>query len=161
MGARHPNWRRVKRHHNYSIEDIAGLFGLHKNTVRKYPAQGLTPIDDRRPALFLGAALADFLRLRRAKNKRPCPPGQIYCLPCRQPTIPAYGEAEYVPLTPTTGNLRGLCPSCAGLIHRRVNLQRLGLATGKLAVTFTDGQLHIDDRTKPTVNCDFERQTTT
>jgi hypothetical protein len=158
MGARHPNWRRVKRHHNYSVEDIARLFGLHKNTVRKYVGQGLAPIDDKRPALFLGGALADFLRARRARAKQPCRPGEVYCLACREPKAPAFGEVEYLPVTPATGNLRGICPDCAGLMHRRVNLQRLVLAKGNLTVTVRDAEPRIDDRSNPTVNCDFGRQ---
>jgi hypothetical protein len=32
MGYRRPNPRRVKLHRNYSVEDIARLFNLHKNT---------------------------------------------------------------------------------------------------------------------------------
>lgn len=32
MGYRHPNPRLVKVHRNYSVEEIARLFGIHKNT---------------------------------------------------------------------------------------------------------------------------------
>ena len=54
MGARHPNPRLVKIHRNYSVEDIARLFDVHKNTVRSWLKQGLAAIDDRRPTLILG-----------------------------------------------------------------------------------------------------------
>jgi Homeodomain-like domain len=43
MGSRHPNPRLVKIHRNYSVEDIARLFGIHKNTVRNWLKQGLRP----------------------------------------------------------------------------------------------------------------------
>lgn len=33
MGKRHLNYRLVKIHHNYSVEEIARLCGKHKNTV--------------------------------------------------------------------------------------------------------------------------------
>ena len=38
MGYRHPNPRLVKGHRNYSVEEIARLFALHKNTVRTRPS---------------------------------------------------------------------------------------------------------------------------
>jgi hypothetical protein len=65
MGARHPNPRLVKIHRNYSVEDIARLFGVHKNTVRSWLKQGLAAIDDRRPTLILGRELMRFLQERR------------------------------------------------------------------------------------------------
>jgi len=54
MRVRHPNPRLVTSHRNYSVEDIARLFGVHKNTVRDWLKLGLAAIDDRRPMLILG-----------------------------------------------------------------------------------------------------------
>ena len=41
MAKRHPNHRQVKIHHNYTVEEIASLFGIHKNTVREWIKAGL------------------------------------------------------------------------------------------------------------------------
>jgi hypothetical protein len=41
MGYRHPNPRLAKIHHSYSVEDLARLFRVHKNTVRSWCKQGL------------------------------------------------------------------------------------------------------------------------
>ena len=35
MAKRHPNHRQVKIHRNYTVEEIASLFGIHKNTVSR------------------------------------------------------------------------------------------------------------------------------
>jgi hypothetical protein len=56
MGKRHPNPRLVKLHRSYTVEQIARLFDIHKNTVRAWVKQGLQPIDGQRPALFHGPA---------------------------------------------------------------------------------------------------------
>jgi hypothetical protein len=155
MGTRHPNPRLVKTHRSYDIREIARLFQLHPNTVRAWQKQGLKPIDDRRPVVFHGAVFVAFLRARRAKAKRPCPPGYIYCLPCHALKQPAGDMADYIPITATTGNLRGICPTCGRLIHRRVKRAKLAAIQGKLEVTFTDAESRIRGTGNPSVNCDF------
>ena len=154
MGTRHPNPRLIKKHRTYDIGEIARLYRMHPNTVRAWPKQGLQPIDNLRPVVFHGAVLAAFLWARRAKAKRPCPPGHIYCLPCRAPKQPAGDVADYIPITATSGDLCGICPTCERLIYRRVNKERLAAIQGKLEVTFTDGALRIEDTAKPSVICD-------
>jgi hypothetical protein len=44
--------------------------------------------------------------------------------------------ADCRPLTPATGNLRGLCPDCDRLIHRVVSLARIDAVRGELEITF-------------------------
>ena len=68
---RHPNYRLVKIHRNYTVEEIASLFGIHENTVRAWLKVGLAPIDKSRPTLVHGQGLVDFLKARRSAGKRP------------------------------------------------------------------------------------------
>src|SRR5262245_65852166 len=109
MGNRRPNPRLVKIHRSYSVEEIARLLGLHRNTVRNWLKQGLPAIDDRRPMLVLGRELSRFLHERRQKAKQKCGPGQIYCIACRAPKSPAGKMAECIQTGPQTGKLRGIC----------------------------------------------------
>jgi hypothetical protein len=55
MGFRHPNPRLAKIHRSYSVEEIARLFEIHKNTVRAWLRQGLQAIDGSRPTVVLFA----------------------------------------------------------------------------------------------------------
>src|ERR1035437_10726392 len=71
---RGPNHRLVKIHRSYTVEEIACLFGTHKNTVRAWVKTGLPTSDRKRPMLILGVDLAAYLKARRTKNKRPCQP---------------------------------------------------------------------------------------
>jgi hypothetical protein len=154
MGARHPNPRLVKIHRNYSVEDIARLFGVHKNTVRSWLKQGLTAIDDRRPTLILGRELLRFLQERRQRAKQSCGPGRIYCIACRGPKVPAGKMAECTPTGPLAGNLCGICPDCDRLIYRRVNLAKIDTVRGELEITFKQPGPRIRERAVPSVNCD-------
>ena len=155
MGSRHPNPRLAKIHRSYSVEEIARLFCVHKNTVRAWLRQGLKTIDNQRPTVARGEAIRLFLEQRRAQTKCPCGPGRIYCLPCRAPKVPALKIAECVTTGNTTGTLQGICPDCGRMIYRRVNPQKIASVRGDLDVTFTQAESRIEETTTTIVNCDF------
>lgn len=157
MPKRSPNPRLVKIHRNYTVGEIAALFNIHKNTVLAWRKAGLAPIDDRRkPVLFLGTTLSGFLNTRRGHRKRPLRPGQFYCLACREAKEAALGMVEYVPLTPSSGNARGLCPTCGKLVHRRIARDEFIAIFGSLDVPVTDATPRIKDAIDISVNSDFE-----
>lgn len=158
MGTRRPNPRLVKIHRNYTVEDVAGLFGVHRNTVRQWIKQGLPTIDNGRPRLILGTALADFLRARKTRNKRPCQPGELYCVRCRIPQRPAEGMVEYAPITETSGNLVAICPGCGSIMNRRVSMAKLSGFTGHLDITMPQALQHISESKKPSVNSDLYKE---
>lgn len=154
---RHPNPRLAKMHRSYTVEEVAGLFGIHRNTVRDWIKRGLPTCDQRRPTLVLGLDLITYLQARRAKNKRPCKAGEMYCLRCRKPQAPAGGMADYKAVNATSGNLIGMCPDCETLMYRRVNPAKLGQIRGQLDITLPQALGHIVDSAQASVNSDFGR----
>lgn len=156
MPKRRPNPKLVKIHRSYTVEDIARLFGTHKNTVRAWVKAGLPTSDSRRPTLILGCDLAAYLQARRTKNKRPCKTGEIYCVRCRAPKLPAGDMADYQPITERLGNLMGICPDCELMIYRRVSLAKLEQIRGKMNVAFSEAQGQVSETSEPTVNSDLK-----
>lgn len=154
MGSRNPNPRLAKIHRSYSVEEVSQLFKVHKNTVRNWFGQGLEPIDGHRPTLIRGQELRRFLTERRARSKRTCGAGHIYCLPCRAPKMPAGKIADCIKNGETSGVLQGICPDCNRMIYRRVNPRKLDTVRGDLDVTITQPRSRIEGTTKPNVNCD-------
>jgi len=143
MSKRHPNPRLAKIHRNYTVEEVAVVFGVHRNTVRGWVKRGLPTNDGRRPMLILGADLVAFLRARRVKNKRTCQPGEMYCVRCRAPRAPAGDMADYLPVTATLGNLIAICSACEAMMYRRVSLAWLEEVRGKLDITLPQALPHI------------------
>lgn len=161
MGARRPNPKLAKIHRSYSVEEVATLYGVHRNTVRAWLKQGLEPIDQQRPLLIQGSCLAAFLKARRTRNKRPCKLGEIYCVRCREPRRPANDAVHYGSLTPTMGNLIGLCPNCDSRMFRRTSFATLPLFAEVLSVTLTKPLEHIGESPHPSENCDLEQEART
>jgi len=155
MGKRLPNPRLVKIHRNYTVEEVTRLLGVHKNTVRTWIKQGLPTINDKRPMLVLGPDLSAFLQAKRTKNKRPCKPGEMYCVRCRAPKPPALNMVEYKPQTESLGNLFGICPDCDAGMNRRVSLPKLEQVRGQMDITMPQRVRRIADREQPPVNSDF------
>jgi hypothetical protein len=155
MAPRRFNPRTAKSHRTYTVEEIAGTFRAHKNTVRRWVAQGLPVIDARRPMLIHGRDLSAFLADRRRKLKSCCEVGHLYCLACRAPKQPAGRAAECILDASPTGNLRGACPDCNHLMHRRVSLARLAEVCGSLDITFTQREARIEGIAPPSHSSDL------
>lgn len=148
----------VKIHRNYSVEEVAELYCIHKNTVRQWIKQGLPVCDDKRPVLILGRDLAAFLTQRRVASKRKCSLGEMYCLRCRAPRKPFENMLELKPVTAKVGNLVALCGECSGLMNRRVSMVNLSQLAAEWGVTFPLAGKHIGDRDKTSLNSDFNRE---
>jgi hypothetical protein len=155
MGKHQPNHRHVKIHRTYTVEETARLLGKHKNTVREWVKAGLSTINDRRPTLILGRELIAFLKVRREKKKRPCGPGQMYCVRCRALKFPGAGMVDYRRVAEKVGNLTAICPDCTSLMNRRVSLAKINEVRREMDITFPQALRHIREISQPTVNSDL------
>ena len=149
------NPRLAKIHRNYTVDEVARLYDVHRNTVRLWIKQGLPTTDNRRPMLILGHDLRAFLEARRSKNRRACKPGEMYCLRCREPRAPAGAVADFERITETLGNLVAICSHCGAVMNRRVNIAKLADVSGEVAVTMTLAARHLSESNQPTLNSDF------
>jgi hypothetical protein len=119
-------FRRLKANRAYTVERAAAEYGVHKNTVRNWIRNdGLRPIDDRRPVLLKGAILNQFQAEKRSKAKRPCRPGEMYCLPCRKVLRPYGGMVDIIIVTTERRKIRALCPVCERPMYQAISEGRL------------------------------------
>ena len=158
MPARRVNPNRIKSHYSYTAGELAACLGVHKNTVRNWRQGGLEPIDGQRPVLFQGGTVRAFLISQRTSRKRPCAPGTLYCLSCREPRRPALGMVDYQPMRPDSGNLRAICEVCETVMHRRIRLDDLDRKMPGCEVKITQGPASLSGQVSPSQNCHFEKE---
>ena len=115
-----PNKAKINR--SYSVEEIACLLFVHKNTVRQWIKSGLPICDNKKPILILGEELREFLKAKNKKRKQKCKPFEMYCLRCKSPQKPAANMVDYEPITEATGRLIGLCSCCECEINKYISL---------------------------------------
>jgi hypothetical protein len=156
MRKRHPNPNHVKIHRSYTVEEVATLYGCHKNTVRNWVKNGLSTINDKRPMLILGHVLREFLQLRREKNKRPCKPGELYCVRCRTPRLPADKMVHCTQVSEKISNMAAICPDCDSIMNQLVSLAKIEEVYGNMDITFSQELSHVINSTEPTVNSAFK-----
>jgi len=155
MKTKNLNPNLAKIHRNYTVEDIADLFGVHKNTVRIWVKNGLSVCDEKKPMLILGSVLREFMQTKKTKKKQKCQPWEFYCVRCRKPQFPAGGMVEYEVQTATKGRLVALCPTCEGIMNKYSNLAGLERIRTKLDISIPKTLKHINKIDKPLLNSDF------
>jgi len=119
------NARLIKRDYSYFVGEIAELFDLHPNAVRRWLKAGLVTLDDRRPILIHGSDLIDFLDMRQAARKQKCAADEFFCLRCRRPQHPRFGRVELEIRSETRLDLSGVCEACGTRMHRAGSVAKL------------------------------------
>ncbi|MGP8232374.1 MAG: helix-turn-helix domain-containing protein [Methylovirgula sp.] len=150
------NRRRVKIHRTYTVDEAARTLGVGKPTVRRWiKVGGLPALTDRKPWLFQGGDLEDFLTASRACRQK-CEPDECYCVKCRKPQKPAGGMAEFIPHTATGGNLRAICPACETIMHRRIGRAALPALSAILDISVAQDHPRLIDRDHSSLNTHLE-----
>lgn len=149
----------IKSHRSYSAKDLADKLGVHKNSIRQWQRDGLQPNDNTRPYLFHADTVRAFLAKRSAK--RHCPPGTIYCFRCRDARSPAGAMVDYVPKTPTRGNLSAICATCDTIMHRAASLASLATIMPGIDVQVSRAPSRLIGKPYPSLNCDSGPETVT
>ncbi len=147
------NPRLAKVNRSYTVEEIARLFDVHRNTVWNWIKGGLPTVDEGKPALVQGAILRAFLEGRRKAAKRPCPPGTLYCFKCREHRPPALGMAEFIARETGAGNLTALCAACETVMNRRAREDALATILPGIEIRIRRAAGHIAECPSPSLNC--------
>lgn len=154
-GSRSPDIRRVRVSTTYSVDEIARVLDVHPNTVRRWLAGGLAPMDRETPIIVHGSELRRFLADRRKARRQCCAPEEFHCLRCRAPRKPASGSVSVASRNLASLRLRGLCSTCGAKMFKAGSLAKLGdyAATFGFAATETP---RLGGKRIPLVDGDFK-----
>jgi hypothetical protein len=147
------NVRLIRRDLSYSIQEIADLFSLHPNAVRRWVKAGLPTIDEERPKLIHGSDLIDFLNTRQRERKRRCAPGEMYCCRCRASRRPKEGRVVVDRIGARQLMVRGECELCGTRMNRGGSLERLREVEREFTVTAAAPRL--GETVEPAVMCEL------
>lgn len=117
-----PTGRSLKSYATYTTTELAAALGVHSRTIANWRGKGLEAIDATRPLLFKGADVKAFLTNTRKARRRPCRPGELFCLSCQKPRRCAGGMADLLRLDEGSCVLSivALCEVCETKMHRFV-----------------------------------------
>jgi hypothetical protein len=141
MANRRHSARRIKELRTYNAREAAKATGATPGTVRHWHKSGLEAVSGIYPLIH-----------RDEGRKQPCGSGKMFCLHCKEPKTPAFGEAEFWPDGPKLGTLKGLCPDCTAIMHRRTSLAKLSAAAGDLRVSMQCRESSLSSTAEPNSN---------
>ena len=157
MANRHLSPRHIKSRRTYNVREAAKALGATPATIRGWGKKGLPAVTGIHPAIYRGVDIIDFLQKRQAGRRKPCGPGRMFCLRCKEPKAPAFGEVEFTPDGPLNGVLTGLCPDCAATMKRRTSRAKMEQDAGNLKITIRCADSRLGGTVEPRSNPHFER----
>jgi hypothetical protein len=149
------NLRLIKATWPYSVQEIAALFGVHKNAVLIWLKEGLQADRDKRPFLIRGDELIRFLFARQKGRKRRCAPTEFYCFKCRAPREAYLGIADIVIESASRLRIKALCATCSTPINKVQSTKTFERFKKLFNVQQLEG-LHLIECIEASVNSDME-----
>jgi hypothetical protein len=152
---RNYNLRRIKKTWPYTAQEIAELFGIHKNAVLRWLREGLPADRSHRPFLIRGENLARFLGDRQNSKRRRCGPTEFFCFRCRVPREACLGMADITVEDPKRVRIKALCAVCDTPVNK---VQSVGVLP-KIKEMFHVQQLaggHLIEHAGASLNSDSE-----
>ena len=157
--------RRKKRSYNvrlikrlsYTIREIAELFRIHPQAVRRWAMAGLRMIDDHKPFLVHGSDLIHFLSERQSSRKQKCGPNQFFCCRCRAPREARDSRVYIYVRNAKQLNIAGRCEECGALMNRAGSVGKLD-DYKKAFVVQTTADRHIRENAGGSVMCHLDEE---
>jgi hypothetical protein len=137
------NLRKIRATWPYTAQEIADLFGVHKNAVL-------------RPYLIRGDELIRFLSARQSRHRHKCSPTQFYCFKCRCVREPYLGIVDIVIENSRSLRLSALCSVCGTSLNKLQRVADLPEIHPRFHVQKIQGE-HLIERAVPGLDSDLKR----
>jgi integrase len=112
---------RPKKYFVYTVDGLIRLFGIHRNTVSNWVAEGLRTSDTLQPHVFNGIEVKRFHRARRLNSTAKLRIGELNCFRCKKRGFPNPSSVSVLPSKHGFLGVWGACPNCGCVVTKRVN----------------------------------------
>lgn len=143
------SYRRIKKRRTYNVGEAARVADVRSATIRAWIKKGLAVVPGIRPIIIRGADFIAFLQNQKKSRKNPCGPGRLFCLSCKAPKRPAFGQVQFVADGPEIGKLVGRCPDCTTVMTRRSSRKNLTTALGDLHLSEEQAEASLSGLAEP------------
>jgi len=123
---------KIKKKEIYSTQELAEVLDVHQRTIQAWVKEGLMPLEDSKPMLFLGADVNEFLKNKNKARKHNLLKNQFYCLKCKKAVYSKNNEVLLVKTGNVTGknqtpeiHVVGSCCNCNNYIFRFSNMTKI------------------------------------
>jgi hypothetical protein len=152
------NTRLVKATWPYTVQEIATLFGVHKNAPLRWLKEGLHANPDGRPYLIRGEELIRFLNERQQNKRYTCRPDEFFCFKCRVPRRAFEDIVDIAFESLTKMRVKGICTECITPVSKVQGVRKLHEIRKRFHVQKLEGQ-HMRECIEFSVNSDLEEET--
>jgi len=143
---RNYNHRLIRSKRTYSCGEIARIYGISVNTVRKWRRKGLKEIDNSKPYLIYGEEIIRFFKSIKAKRRIKIETGKFNCFRCRTTRRSKHNKIriEFRETKFTDDNrqvdIRGFCEKCNCKLSQFTSENRLKEMIDKGQIILCPGQ---------------------
>ena len=102
----------IKVNYSYTMEEIAELLAIGKETASRWKKDGLKVIPATRPYLIHSSDLRAFLEKLNKRHQSVTPQDKIHCVKCRTPQEVKGGSVRLVILPSKQSCIKGICKGC-------------------------------------------------
>jgi transposase-like protein len=155
-GKRTYNTRLIRRDYGYFISEIADLFDVHRNALRRWIKIGLRTVDDHRPVLVYGSDLIEFLDVRQTNRKQKCAADEFYCCRCRRPQHARFNHVEIQIRNETRLNLSAICDPCGTRMNRAGSVAKIEVYNRNFIIQ-TPAERRLSGCSDPIVMCHLDK----
>ena len=147
------NVRLIRATWPYTIQEIAELFGIHKNAITRWLNEGLAADTTQRPYLIRGDELIRFLSARQTAKTCRCGLTEFFCFRCRTRREAALKMADIVIESAHRFRVKALCAECSTPVNKMQGITNLPRIEASFEVMTLVGR-HLIERSHPSLNRD-------
>jgi hypothetical protein len=112
------NPRLVEKISCYTVDDLAELFKMHRQSVFRWLDNGLKTIDDRRPYMMFGQDIIDWINLNRPTKPKQSDPTKVYCVKCRNHVVFDLEKSWTIKGRTANNFIQSRCPVCNSTVNK-------------------------------------------